>query len=88
MITTMIAVYDRVAKRWSHPMPVDSVDAFKRDMKLSLAGMDDTETLKACKEDYDVYVLGFYDDTCDRTLQPFTHYNLPEFAFALDELGE
>lgn len=86
MIMTLISVHDRVAKRWSHPIPVQSVDVFKRDLALSLSKMDDSETLKACKKDYDVYVIGCFDDAVERPAQPLCVSSSPEFCFCLDEL--
>ena len=67
---TLLSVHDRVAKRWSHPIPVDSVEAFKRDLALSLSEMSNSETLKACREDYDVYILGTFNDTAERVANP------------------
>lgn len=86
MITTLVAVRDRVAKRWSHPIPVESVDAFKRDLALALSKMDDSETLKACREDYDVYAFGVFDDTASHSEQPLRTNAFPEFCFSLDQL--
>ena len=86
MNTTLVAVYDRVAKRWSHPIPVQSVDAFKRDLALSLSTMDDTETLKACKQDYDVYVVGWFDDNVGHQVSPLDSVTAPEFCFSLNDL--
>lgn len=86
MIMTLISIHDRVAKRWSHPIPVSSIDAFKRDLALSLSTMDSTETLRACKEDYDVYIVGSFNDTVERSEQPLFLSSFPEFCFALDEL--
>lgn len=86
MITTLISVHDRVAKCWSHPIPVQSVDGFKRDLALSLSKMDDTETLKACKQDYDVYVIGWFDDSVAASDQPLGFGSAPNFCFSLAEL--
>lgn len=86
MIMMLVSVHDRVARRWSHPIPVSSVDAFKRDLALSFSKMDDSETLKACKEDYDVYVVGSFDDSVERSEQPLIVSSFPEFCFSLDDL--
>lgn len=86
MIMTLISVHDRVAKRWSHPIPVQSVDAFKRDLALSLSKMDDSETLKACKHDYDVYTIGWFDDSVGHASSPLESTAFPEFCFSLEEL--
>lgn len=86
MIMTLISVHDRVAKRWSHPIPIASVDAFKRDLALSLSKMDDSETLKACKQDYDVYVIGWFDDAAECHDSPLNFSSPPDFCFSLAEL--
>lgn len=86
MKLTLICVYDRVAKRWSHPMPVESVDVLKRDLAISLSKMEDSEPMKACKEDYEVYVVGSVDDSTEHFGQPLSVLCIPEFCFSFDDL--
>lgn len=83
---TMVCVYDRVAKRWSHPLPVESVDVLKRDLSISLSKMAESEPMKACSEDYEVYVVGAFDDSTEHFGQPLSVLSLPEFCFSFDDL--